>query len=146
MTAAELGDLLARVNAGLNGTSFVLLLAGFAFVRARRLEAHRKAMQGAFVASVVFLLSYVTRFALTGSHRFAGTGPLKAFYLAVLFSHMVLAVVTVPLVLRALWLARQDRREEHRRIARFTFPVWSYVSLTGVLVYVLLYHVGGIAH
>jgi putative membrane protein len=146
MTTAELGDLLARVNAGLNGTSFVLLLAGFALVRAGRLEAHRRAMTGAFGASVVFLLSYATRFALTGSHRFAGTGALKVVYLAVLLSHMVLAVATVPLVLRALWLASKDRRAEHRRIARVTFPIWSYVSLTGVVVYVLLYHVGGIAH
>ena len=146
MTSAELGDLLARVNAGLNGTSFVLLLAGFALVKQGRLEAHQRAMTGAFLASVVFLASYLTRFALTGSHRFAGTGALKVVYLAVLFSHMILAVATVPLVLRTLWLASQQRRDEHRRIARITFPIWSYVSLTGVLVYVLLYHVGGIAH
>ena len=146
MTAAELGDLLARVNAGLNGTSFVLLLVGFALVRSGRLDAHRRAMKGAFATSVVFLLSYATRFALTGSHRFAGTGALKVVYLAVLFSHMILAAATVPLVLRTLWLAAKDRQAEHRRLARVTFPIWSYVSLTGVVVYVLLYHVGGIAH
>lgn len=144
MTAASLGDLLARANAVLNAASFILLVSGFALVRARRLEAHRRAMKGAFLVSLVFLSSYVTRFALTGSHRFAGTGPLKALYLAVLFSHMILAVVTVPLVLRTLYLAMKGRREEHRRIARVTFPIWSYVSLTGVVVYVLLYHVGGI--
>ena len=146
MTALELGDLLARVNAGLNATSLLRVITGFALARSGRLEAHRRAMKGAFAASVVFLASYVTRFALTGSHRFAGTGALKVVYLAVLFSHMILAVATVPLVLRTLFLALKDRRDEHRRLARLTFPIWSYVSLTGVVVYVLLYHVGGIAH
>lgn len=144
MTAAWLGEFLARANAVLNASSFILLITGFALVRAGRLDAHRRAMKGAFLVSVVFLASYLTRFALTGSHRFGGTGALKALYLAVLFSHMVLAVVTVPLVLRTLYLAMKGRRDEHRRIARVTFPIWSYVSLTGVVVYVLLYHVGGI--
>jgi putative membrane protein len=143
MTTVELGDALARVNAVLNGTSFVLLLVGWAMIRAKRITAHRRAMKGAFVASVIFLASYLSRFALTGSHRFAGTGALKAVYLGILFSHMVLAAATVPLVLRTLYLAGKARFDEHRRIARVTFPIWSYVSLTGVLVYVLLYHVGG---
>lgn len=145
MTAAWLGDLLARANAVLNASSFILLVTGFALVRAGRLVAHRRAMKGAFLVSVIFLASYLTRFALTGSHRFRGTGALKALYLAVLFSHMILAIVTVPLVLRTIYLAMKGRRQEHRRIARVTFPIWSYVSLTGVVVYVLLYHVGGIA-
>lgn len=145
MTAAWLGDLLARANAVLNASSFILLVTGFALVRAGRLDAHRRAMKGAFLVSVIFLASYLTRFALTGSHRFRGTGALKALYLAVLFSHMILAIVTVPLVLRTIYLAMKGRRQEHRRIARVTFPIWSYVSLTGVVVYVLLYHVGGIA-
>lgn len=145
MTAAWLGDLLARANAVLNASSFLLLVTGFALVRAGRLDAHRRAMKGAFLVSVIFLASYLTRFALTGSHRFGGAGALKALYLAVLFSHMILAIVTVPLVLRTIYLAMKGRRQEHRRIARVTFPIWSYVSLTGVVVYVLLYHVGGIA-
>ena len=97
-------------------------------------------MQGAFITSAIFLVCYLTRFYLTGAHRFPGTGWLKIVYLTILFSHMVLAVVTVPLVLRTLYLARRARFREHRRIARFTFPVWMYVSVTGVVVYVMLYH------
>jgi putative membrane protein len=97
-------------------------------------------MQGAFVTSTIFLVCYLTRVYLTGTHRFPGAGWMKAVYLAILFSHMVLAVVTVPLVLRTLYLARASRFAEHRKIAKFTFPVWMYVSVTGVIVYVMLYH------
>lgn len=143
MDAQALGDFLAPVNATLNATSTAFLLAGFAFIRARRIEAHRKAMLGAVSASVLFLVFYVTRFTLTGSHQFAGTGTARAVYLAVLFSHMVLAVVVAPLVVRLLFLASRERFSEHRRLARWTFPIWLYVSVTGIVVYVLLYHVYG---
>ncbi len=118
-------DVLPSVNATLNGTSAV----------------HRFAMQAAFVTSTIFLVSYLTRFYLTGAHHFPGGGWLKILYLVILFSHMALAVVTVPLVLRTLYLARASRFVEHRKIAKFTFPVWMYVSVTGVIVYVMLYHV-----
>jgi len=135
-----LADALPTVNATLNGSSAALLFVGYRAIRSKRIAVHRLAMQGAFVTSAIFLVCYLTRFYLTGAHRFPGSGWLKALYLAILFSHMVLAVVTVPLVLRTLYLARASRFAEHRKIARFTFPVWMYVSVTGVIVYVMLYH------
>jgi putative membrane protein len=134
-------DVLPSVNATLNATSAVLLFVGWRAIREKRIAVHRFAMQAAFVTSAIFLVSYLTRFYLTGAHRFPGAGWLKVAYLAILFSHMVLAVVTVPLVLRTLYLARASRFVEHRKIAKFTFPVWMYVSVTGVIVYVMLYHV-----
>lgn len=98
-------------------------------------------MIAAFAASVVFLISYLTRFSLTGVHRFPGEGSLKIFYLCLLASHTVLAAVTPALALRTLYLAAKGRLDEHRKIAKFTLPIWMYVSMTGVLVYVLLYHI-----
>jgi putative membrane protein len=135
-----LAEILPSINATLNGTSAVLLFVGYRALRQKRIAVHRIAMQSAFVTSTIFLICYLTRVYLTGTHRFPGTGWLKALYLAILFSHMVLAVVTVPLVLRTLYLARASRFVEHRKIAKFTFPVWMYVSVTGVIVYVMLYH------
>ena len=133
-------DVLPSINATLNGTSAMLLFVGWRAIRTKKIPLHRFAMQGAFITSAIFLVCYLTRFYLTGAHRFPGTGWLKIVYLTILFSHMVLAVVTVPLVLRTLYLARRALFREHRRIARFTFPVWMYVSVTGVVVYVMLYH------
>ncbi|HUQ02388.1 MAG TPA: DUF420 domain-containing protein, partial [Kofleriaceae bacterium] len=97
---------------------------------------------GAFTASTVFLVSYLARFATTGAHRYPGTGGDKTFYLVLLGTHTVMAAVVVPLVLRALYLALKDRRAQHRRIVRYAYPIWLYVSVTGVMVYVMLYHVG----
>ena len=134
-------DVLPSINATLNGTSAVLLFVGWRAIKTKKLSLHRFAMQGAFVTSTIFLVCYLTRFYLTGAHHFPGDGWLKVLYLSILFSHMVLAVATVPLVLRTLYLARASRFVEHRKIARFTFPVWMYVSVTGVVVYVMLYHV-----
>jgi uncharacterized membrane protein YozB (DUF420 family) len=102
-------------------------------------------MLGAVTASALFLVCYLTRSALTGTHEFAGTGAARTTYLTILFSHMVLAVVVVPMALRLLFLARRERFAEHRRLARWTFPVWLYVSMTGLTVYVMLYHVYGYA-
>lgn len=143
ITAETVGAFLAPVNATLNLTSTLFLLAGFVFIRRRDVHRHRWAMTGALAASVLFLVFYVTRFSLTGTHRFAGTGGAKTAYLAILFSHMVLAVVVLPLVLRLLYLVRQRRFRDHARLARWTYPIWLYVSVTGILVYVLLYHVYG---
>ncbi len=143
MDAQALGDALAPVNATLNATSTLFLLAGFAFIRARRIDAHRKAMVGAVTASALFLVFYLIRFGLTGSHEFAGEGLARTVYLTILLTHMVLAVVVVPLVLRLLFLASRERFAEHRRLARWAYPVWLYVSVTGIVVYVLLYHVYG---
>lgn len=136
----SIANLLPSINATLNGTSAVLLFVGYRAIQRKRVILHRRAMQGAFVTSTVFLVCYLTRFYLTGAHHFPGGGWLKVVYLTILFSHMVLAVATVPLVLRTLFLARASRFTEHRKIARFTFPVWMYVSVTGVIVYLMLYH------
>ena len=141
LTAA--GDLLAPINAGLNFASFALLVTGLAQVRRRNLHRHRQAMTGALWASALFLLFYLTRIALTGTHRFAGTGIAKTAYLGILISHMVLAVAVVPLVIRLIWLIRRRRFRDHGRWARWTYPIWLYVSVTGIVVYLLLYQVYG---
>ncbi|HEX9295098.1 MAG TPA: DUF420 domain-containing protein [Polyangiaceae bacterium] len=133
-------DALPTINAALNATSAALLFVGWRAIKTRQIALHRFAMQSAFVTSAIFLVCYLTRFYLTGTHRFPGGGWLKFVYLSILFTHMILAVATVPLVLRTLFLARAARFIEHRKIARVTFPVWMYVSITGVVVYMMLYH------
>lgn len=143
MDRAQLGDLLALVNACLNATSAVALLVGWILIRKRRAHGHRNAMITAVAASGLFLVFYLTRVALTGTHEFAGEGAARTVYLTILLSHMVLAVVVVPLVLRLLWLVWKKRFHAHARLARWTFPVWAYVSVTGLVVYLLLYQVYG---
>lgn len=143
MDPEAIGRVLAPVNAGLNATSAAFLLAGWISVKRRRIRLHRTFMVGAVTASALFLIFYVTRFSLTGTHTFAGEGWARALYLGILFSHMILAVLVVPLVLRLLWLIRTRRFRAHARLARWTFPLWLYVSVTGLVVYVLLYHVYG---
>lgn len=140
-----LGELLPGVNAALNATSAALLVAGFAAIRRGRPALHRGLMLAACASSLLFLASYLTRMALTGTHRFPGTGALRTAYLAILLSHTVLAALAAPLVLRTLFLAFRARFPAHRRVARATLPIWLYVSVTGVAVYVLLYHVAGVA-
>lgn len=135
-----LADALPTVNAALNATSAVLLVLGWRAIRAGRREVHRAYMLAALGSSLLFLVSYVTRIALTGTHRFPGEGTLRAVYLAVLGSHTLLAALAGPLVLRTLFLAFRARFPEHRRVARWTLPVWLYVSVTGVVVYAMLYH------
>lgn len=135
-----LADALPGVNALLNLGSASLLFAGWRAIRNGRRELHRRLMLAACACSVLFLAGYLTRMALTGTHRFPGTGALRLAYLAVLGSHTVLAALTLPLVLRTLQLSLTARYEAHRRIARVTFPVWMYVSATGVVVYAMLYH------
>jgi putative membrane protein len=134
---------LPEVNATLNATSGALLLCGLRAIRAGRREVHRRFMLGACVASVLFLIGYVTRVALQGTHRFGGHGIVRTLYLAILTSHMILAVAILPLVLRTLYLALSGRFDRHRRLARVTFPAWLYVSVTGVVVYAMLYHLPG---
>jgi uncharacterized membrane protein YozB (DUF420 family) len=143
MSAEALGNFLAPVNAALNLTSTVFLVTGYVFIRKRDISRHRGAMLAAVAASALFLVFYVLRFSLTGTHLFAGEGLARTFYLAILFSHMILAVIIVPLVLRLLFLAWKARFQSHASLARWTFPVWLYVSVTGLVVYVLLYHVYG---
>lgn len=143
MDPETLGGLLAPLNATLNGASALCLVAGLVYIRRRDAHRHRWAMTGAVAASGLFLVFYVIRFSLTGTHRFAGEGLARTAYLAILFSHMVLAVAVVPLVLRLLWLIHRRRFHAHARLARWTYPIWLYVSVTGLLVYLLLYHVYG---
>ena len=143
MTAAAVGDALATMNAGLNLTCTVFLLAGFRYIRLREIRKHRRCMIGAVTASAIFLVLYLLRFSLTGTHAFEGPEMVRRIYLAVLFSHMVLAAAVVPLVLRLLHLLRRRRFKAHRSLARWTFPIWLYVSVTGLFVYFMLYHAYG---
>ena len=135
----SLGALLPSVNASLNATSAVLLLAGWRAIRGGRRALHRGLMLAACGSSVLFLAGYFTRIALTGTHRYPGTGAARALYLGVLGSHTLLAALVLPLALRTLQLSLGGRYAEHRRVARLTFPAWLYVSVTGVLVYLMLY-------
>lgn len=143
MTASDIGNTLAAINATLNATSAIALGVGFYFIRRKAVDKHRRAMLTAVGASSVFLVFYVTRMVLTGTHQFAGEGVARTVYYSVLFSHIVLAVLVLPCVLRLLYLVRHKRFSEHKRLARYVFPVWAYVSVTGLLVYVLLYQVYG---
>jgi protein SCO1/2/putative membrane protein len=130
---------LPALDAVLNATSAVLLTIGWTLIRRGRVAQHRKFMIAAFCTSVLFLVSYLTYHAQVGSVRFTKQGPIRAVYFTILLTHTVLAVVIVPLVLMSLrrGLKRQDAR--HRAIARWTMPLWLYVSVTGVVVYLMLY-------
>jgi putative membrane protein len=141
MTADQWGDTLAALNATLNGTAALLLLAGRVAIARKRTSVHRGLMLSAFAVSALFLCSYLTRVALTGTHADPHRGWVHVTYLAILVSHMLLAMVVVPLVVTALVLAWRRRFVKHRAVARWTFPIWLYVSVTGVVVYVMLYHV-----
>jgi putative membrane protein len=134
-------DALAPLNALLNATAGTLLFLGWRAIKRGDRERHRRLMIGAVSISALFLVSYLTRVALTGTHRFPGEGTLRWLYLAILVSHTILAVAVAPMALRSLALGVSGRIEAHRKLARVTFPVWLYVSVTGVVVYVLLYQV-----
>lgn len=127
------------LNASLNGTTAVLLLAGWGLIKSGRREAHRWTMVAAFLTSTAFLACYLWYHAHAGHVAFQRTGLIRTVYLSILLTHTVLAAVVLPLILRALYLAANGRFEEHRRAARWAFPVWLYVSVTGVTVYWMLY-------
>jgi len=139
----SLGATLAFGNALLNGTSALLLFGGWVAIRRRRPDVHWKLMAAAFVVSCLFLTTYLLRVGISGTHRYPGGGLWHGIYLAVLLTHMALAAAVPPLALRTLYLARKKRFPEHRRIVRYTLPIWMYVSVTGVAVYLLLYHPPG---
>lgn len=130
---------LPRVNASLNATSAVLLLCGYLFIRAGRRSDHRNCMLAALGSSAVFLTCYLVYHAHQGSVRFPGDGVLRSVYLGILVSHTVLAIAIVPLVALAVVRAARGRFEGHKRVARIAFPLWTYVSVTGVIVYWMLY-------
>jgi putative membrane protein len=134
------------INAALNLTSFVFLVLGRVAIARGDEALHKRRMLAAFTASSVFLVSYLIRFATTGAHKYPGAGWDKTFYLLILFSHMVLAVVLVPLLLGALRRALRGDFISHKRLVKFAWPIWFYVSITGVLVYLMLYHLGPVLH
>jgi uncharacterized membrane protein YozB (DUF420 family) len=131
--------LLPTVNATLNAISGVFLLVGYVLIRQRRINAHRNAMLGAFASSTLFLISYLIYHAQAGSRPFTGTGAIRYVYFAVLISHVVLAAAILPMAVSTLSRGLRGRYVEHKRIARWTFPTWMYVSVTGVIVYLMLY-------
>jgi putative membrane protein len=136
-----LAEILPPVNATLNATSATLIFLGWRAIRLGERTRHRTLMLSALGTSALFLVGYLTRIALTGTHRFPGTSWLRTGYLVLLGTHTFLAAAIVPLIAVTLWLAWKGRFDTHRRVARFAFPAWLYVSVTGVLVYVMLYWV-----
>ncbi|MCS3918378.1 DUF420 domain-containing protein [Fervidibacter sacchari] len=131
---------LPTVNAILNVTSGLLLICGYAFIRRRNIDAHKVCMLGAVFASALFLTSYGIYHAHAGATKFAGTGWVRPLYFAILISHSALAALIVPMVLVTLFRALKGDFQRHRAIARWTLPIWLYVSVTGVLIYLMLYH------
>ena len=132
---------LPHLNAILNSTSAVFLIAGYVFIKRLRINAHRYCQITALVTSTVFLISYLTYHYYHGDTRFLGQGIVRPFYFTILITHVILAIVIVPLVLVTLYRALRMDFIRHRRIARWTLPLWLYVSVTGVIVYLMLYHV-----
>ena len=132
---------LPAVNATLNGLSAVFLTLGFIFIKRGNKIAHRNCMISAFSTSAIFLICYLTYHFFAGRTEFKNPLWFKPIYLMILLTHTVLAVVIVPLILRTLWLARKQNFEAHKKIARWTWPLWMYVSVTGVVIYLLLYQI-----
>ena len=130
---------LPAINATLNATAAILLVWGFALIRSGRKAQHRRVMIAAFCVSTLFLISYLVYHAQVGSVRFPGTGTMRAVYLSILLTHTVLAAAVPPLAIVTLVRGLRGRFDKHRRIARWTLPIWLYVSVTGVAVYLMLY-------
>ena len=130
---------LPALNATLNATSAVLLTTGWILIRRGRIAQHRAVMIAAVCTSALFLISYLVYHAQVGSVPFTKQGPIRAVYFTILLTHTVLAVAIVPMVLVTLTRGLRARYERHRRIARWTMPIWLYVSVTGVIVYLMLY-------
>ena len=130
---------LPSLNAALNSLSAIFLLTGYLLIKSNRISAHRACMLSAFVCSTVFLISYLVYHYQVGSVPFKGQGWIRTVYFVILITHTILAATVVPLALITLRRALKGRFDAHRRIARWTFPIWLYVSVTGVVVYVMLY-------
>jgi len=130
---------LPALNAILNTIATLFLLAGYVFIRQRRIGAHRVSMIGALSASAAFLTSYVIYHAHVGSRPFTGVGAIRYVYFTILITHVLLAIAIVPLVVVTVSRALTARFDKHRRVARITWPLWMYVSVTGVIVYLMLY-------
>jgi putative membrane protein len=130
---------LPAVNAALNSLSAILLVGGYLFIRSRNIKAHKACMLSAFASSMLFLASYLVYHYQVGSVPFKGQGGIRLVYFTILLTHTILATTVVPLALVTLFRAFKERFDAHRRIARWTFPIWLYVSVTGVIVYWMLY-------
>ncbi|MDT8447374.1 MAG: DUF420 domain-containing protein [bacterium] len=131
---------LPAINAGLNGTAAVLLVAGAVAIKQKNEAFHKLMMATAFVVSAVFLVFYLIYHAQVGHVEYEGTGLSRVIYFAVLIPHIILAMVQVPLILATMYHAIKDNREKHKRFARWTLPIWLYVSVTGVIVYLMVFH------
>jgi putative membrane protein len=140
--SSDPGDalLLPTLNAGLNAFAAVCLVLGYRFIRRKNVRAHRACMTAAFSASSLFLITYLLHHARVGSVPFRGHGILRLVYFVFLVPHVLLAAVIVPLALLTLYRGYTARIVQHRRIARYTLPIWLYVSVSGVIVYLMLYH------
>ena len=130
---------LPAVNAALNSLSAILLVGGYLFIKSRNIKAHKACMLSAFASSILFLASYLVYHYQVGSVPFKGQGGIRLVYFTILLTHTILATTVVPLALVTLFRAFKERFDAHRRIARWTFPIWLYVSVTGVIVYWMLY-------
>lgn len=130
---------LPAVNASLNALATILLIAGYRAIRAGQKETHKKIMLSAFGVSIVFLVCYLVYHAQVGSVPYKNPGPIRYVYFAILITHVILAATVPVLAVLSLWRAFQERFDKHRRIAKITFPIWLYVSITGVIVYLMLY-------
>ncbi len=131
--------LLPAVNATLNATSGLLLSIGYLLIKRRRINAHRNTMLAAFASSILFLVSYVVYHYHAGSRPFPGQGAIRGVYFAILISHVILAIVILPMAVTTLSRGLRGQYVRHVRVAKWTFPVWMYVSVTGVIVYLMLY-------
>ncbi|MBA3713098.1 MAG: DUF420 domain-containing protein [Pyrinomonadaceae bacterium] len=132
-------SVLPHLNALLNATSGILLVIGLIFIRRRKITAHLTTMIAALAVSTLFLISYLVYHYNYGSIRFTGQGIVRPIYFTILITHVILATVIVPLIAVTLWRALRGKYALHRRIARWTYPLWMYVSVTGVIVYLMLY-------
>ncbi|MFK7740732.1 MAG: DUF420 domain-containing protein [Planctomycetota bacterium] len=139
MLAAFDFTVLADVDAVLNGIAFVLICSGLIAVKRGNIELHKKLMLAAVATSALFLVSYLTYHATCESVKFQGEGAIRPVYFTLLLTHIVLAAVQVPLILRTVYLGLKDRREQHKKWAKVTTPIWLYVSVTGVIIYWMLY-------
>jgi putative membrane protein len=140
-TVTDLISYLPHVNACLNSASAILLFSGYSFIRKNNVTAHRNCQVSAFVVSTVFLISYLVYHFNHGTTRFTGQGIARPIYFTILTTHTILAIVIVPLILITFYRALRGDFARHRRIARITLPLWLYVSITGVIVYLMLYQI-----
>jgi uncharacterized membrane protein YozB (DUF420 family) len=146
LSVIEVVHYLPTINAALNATATVLLLVGWSLIKQHRDAAHKKVMLTAFGVSIAFLVCYIIYHLQVGSVKFAGPPPVRAFYLALLATHVALAATVPFLAGRLIYFGLRNQIQSHRRLAQWTFPIWLYVSITGVVIYMMLYHLYPATH